>query len=95
MEDINVILKNKIDSYNYRVEDNLLAPSELTVTITLNEYRKLVSDSATRIEAIEKANNEKYKAKREVEELKEELTKLKTELYDLTKNNSVIEEGVE
>lgn len=94
MEDINVILNNKIDKYGYRVEDNLLAPSELTVTITLNEYRNLVSRCATREEAIEKANNERYKATSEVEELKKELTKLKTELYDLTKDNRDIEEGV-
>ncbi len=89
---LDVILKEKMDDYGFK-HDNLLAPSELTVTITLNEYRDLVSKCATREEAIKKANDERRKATSEVEELTRELAKLKTEIYDLTKNSSDMLEG--
>lgn len=69
-------------------EDNFVANQELTITITLNEYRDLVSKGAVSQSKIDKSQSEKYEAQRENEELKKELCLLKEELYDLTKNKS-------
>lgn len=92
MTEINAILQAKMkESYNYSTEENLLAPSELTVTITLNEYRKLVTSDATKEQAIREAREERYKAEKERDNLKTEVTKLKTELYDLTKSKETKE----
>lgn len=92
MTEINAILQSKMEErYSYSNEENLLAPSELTVTITLYEYRKLISSNATKEQAISEAREARYKAERERDNLKNEVTKLKTELYDLTKNKETEE----
>lgn len=92
MTEINAILQAKMEErYGYSTEENLLAPSELTVTITLNEYRKLITSNATKEQAIKEAKEERYKAERERDNLKNEVTKLKTELYDLTKSKETKE----
>lgn len=85
-----VILDRKIDRYNFE-DDNFLASGELTVTITLSEYRKLVKDCATAQSRIDKANEDKYKRDAENDALKEENSKLKAELYELTKANEVVD----
>lgn len=84
-----VILDRKIDRYNFE-DDNFLASGELTVTITLSEYRKLVKDCATAQVRIDKANEDKYKRDAENDALREENSKLKAELYELTKANEVV-----
>lgn len=85
-----VILDKKIDKYSF--EDNdFLASGELTVTITLSEYRKLVKDCATAQVRIDKANEDKYKRDAENTALREENSKLKAELYELTKANEVVD----
>lgn len=81
---LNVILKEKFDSYSNNF-NNYVAPSELTVTITLNEYRELVGQVATKNEFIDKAKSAQYEAERKVATLKEENAKLKAELYEVTK----------
>ena len=47
---MNSVLEEKMDAYSKNL-DNFTAPQELTVTITLNEYRHLVSAVATAIQA--------------------------------------------
>lgn len=92
MTEINAILQAKMDErYSYSTEETLLAPSELTVTITLYEYRKLVVSNAIKEQAINEAKEARYKAERERDNLKNEVAKLKTELYDLTKNKETEE----
>lgn len=53
----NVVLDKKLDGYSVNL-DNFRSPNELMVTITLNEYRKLVSKIAISDSRIENANNQ-------------------------------------
>lgn len=82
---INVILKEKMDSYSFSKE-NLVAPSEITVTITLSEYRELVRKSAIMDNAIDKIRLEKFEAEKIAETLKKENAALKMELYEKSKD---------
>lgn len=69
---------------NYGSSDNnFVANQEITLTITLNEYRNLVEADAKTRNSIDKANSEKYKAQSENEKLKKEICELKDRLYDL------------
>lgn len=79
----NVVLEKKMDCYNNNNLDNFTAPQELTVTITLHEYRKLVEEVATKKHDIDKANQDKYERDCENRKLKEEVAKLKEEIYNL------------
>ena len=80
--DNNKILDKKTDSYSTDW-DNFIAPAEITVTITLNEYRKLVRNDATRDQAIGKANEDKFERERLIKAVTEENARLKGENYDL------------
>ncbi len=79
----NVVLEKKMDCYNNNNLDNFTAPQELTVTVTLHEYRKLVEEVATKKQDIDKANQDKYERDNENKKLKEEVAKLKEEIYNL------------
>ena len=68
-------------------EDNFVANQELTVTITLHEYRKLIQKDAKADEQIDKARSSMWKAERELDEIKKENEKLKTKIYDLQNPN--------
>lgn len=66
-------------------EDNFVATGEITVTITLSEYRSLVKEKATKDAEIQELRNSKYSAdeqtkaaKAEIAELKEQIVKLKS-----------------
>lgn len=85
-----VILDKKIDKYDYKSED-FLASGELTVTITLSEYRKLVKDCATAQTRIDKAESDRYERNSENNQLKEENNRLKAELYELKKASEMID----
>ena len=82
-----VILDKKLDNYGSNNND-FLASGELTVTITLEEYRKLVRDCATRDYCINEAEKDKYTRDHENEELRKENAELKAELYELQKQAS-------
>ena len=82
MENNNKIFEKKTESYNTNW-DNFVVPNELTVTITLNEYRQLVSNDATRKQAIDAANNDKYIRENQIKDLTAANDKLKGENYDL------------
>ena len=74
------------DLAGYRVNDeNFVGVGEITVTITLKEYRSLVGIAAT-VEQIKSAATDRaMKAESENRELKNENAKLKQENYDLQK----------
>lgn len=85
MENVNVcetILGKKLDDYAFD-KNNFVAASELTVTITLSEYRSLVAANATRKADVDKANIDKYERENENKRLKEEVSRLKAEIYEL------------
>ena len=84
-----VLLDKKLDRYGFENND-FLASGELTVTITLSEYRKLVKDVATAQARIDKAEEDRYERNRENERLTEENNKLKAELYEMQKASEVL-----
>lgn len=89
-----VLLDKKLDRYGFDNND-FLAAGELTVTITLGEYRKLVKDVATAQARIDKAEADRYDRNRENERLTEENSKLKAELYEMQKASEVIDKSEE
>ena len=86
-----VILDKKMDGYSFEKKD-FVASGEITVTITLGEYRKLIADNATAQQRIDKADEDKYSRNAENEALKKENAELKAELYELKKASEVIED---
>ena len=92
---MNEILQKKIGNYNLK-DDNFIAPGEITVRITLNEYRTLVANDATRKQAVDKANEDKFARETEIKAVKEENARLKGENYDLkTRIGDLIEQLAE
>lgn len=89
-----VLLDKKLDSYGFDKTD-FLAAGELTVTITLGEYRKLVKDVATAQARIDKAEADRYERNSENTRLTEENNRLKAELYEMQKASEVIDKDEE
>lgn len=82
---INAIAEKKLDRYDDRSLNNFLAAEELSVTITLSEYRDLVKKVSISDSEIEKAKQSRWEAERKCKELEEEVSNLKVKLYELTK----------
>lgn len=78
------IQEKKIGDYGKNLND-FIAAQELTVTITLNEYRALVTKAATAQSQIDQANKDKYTREQEIKTQKEANEKLKAENYELQK----------
>lgn len=76
----NKVWDKKFEGYGRSECDNFLAPSELTVTITLREYRELVGDKAVSEKKISEIKSEKYALEKEVGELKETVAKLREKI---------------
>ena len=84
-ESVNVtstILDKKMESYSWERKD-YVAEGELTITITLAEYRELIASQATKQYDIAKANEDKYKRESENAMLKEEVDSLRARIYEL------------
>ena len=86
------IFKKETD-YNVN-EDNFVGESEITVTITLNEYRHLVSHVATRDKDVKKAEAEALADRIKAQETEKENAELKAELYELKKKIDGLEDMV-
>lgn len=96
MENINiaeVILDKKIESYKFDSR-NFQASGEITVTITLDEYRDLVTKVATSQHDIDKTNNDKWQREKEIKELKKEKEDLLRRIYrsEPDRNNGELDE---
>ncbi|MCI8272876.1 MAG: hypothetical protein HFJ55_02195 [Clostridia bacterium] len=78
------LLKRKIDSYSSKLKD-FQAENELTVEITLNEYRELIEETATADYRIKKAEENKYTREDENKNLKKEKQKLEKQLFEYRK----------
>ena len=72
----------KLESYEWG-KNNFLAGQELTVTITLGEYRDLVSSNATAKQQIDAKIQKVIALEQDLKKLKEEAERLKAENYDL------------
>lgn len=79
----NEVFELKNGGYKTSDVNNYVAPAELTVTITLNEYRELVSTAANTSAKVDEANKDKYKREDEIKKLNEKLNELKLENTDL------------
>ena len=89
----NVVLDKKFDGYMSSSNlHNFIAPQEITVTITISEYRELVQEVATKKADIAKAESDKYERNRKIEELTKENAELKSKLYDLQSNQHNVKE---
>ena len=76
------IQDKKLESYGWQKND-FLAGQELTVTITLGEYRDLVSSNATAKQEIDAVRMKNAALEQDMKKLKEEADRLKAENYDL------------
>jgi hypothetical protein len=65
------------------IKNDFALPGEITVTITLNEYRALVSANAISEKRIYDLNSERYDAQAEANTLKQEREKLVKEIAEL------------
>lgn len=90
----NAIMEKKVGEYNRNLHD-FVGAQELTVTITLNEYRDLLTKVATRQEAIDKANADKRTREQEIKTQKEDNEKLKAENYELQKRVNELREALD
>ena len=77
------VVEKKLD-YSFHSK-NFVVDGELTVTITLSEYRELVASKATKEATIHKAEEDKWKRNEENSRLLGENATLKAELYELKK----------
>ena len=87
----NTILEKKMNDYGTN-NKNFVAPGELTVTITVEEYRDLVSSDATRKSQIDEANADKYERNQKIEKLTKDIEELKVELYGTKKTLDLYKE---
>lgn len=76
------IQKKKLEEYGWEKKD-FLAGQELTVTITLGEYRELVSRSATAKQEISDKVSKVYALEQDLKKAQEQAERLKAENYDL------------
>ena len=64
-------------------EDNFVASQELTVTITLQEYRNLIKASALSHNKYDKLQSEKWEIDRELEKVKNQLGEANSKLAQI------------
>ena len=82
----NPVLQKKIDGYRV---DNFAVPQELTVTVTLSEYRELVANNAVRESKVDEAVQARWKVEKERDNLKTTLTEVKDTLERVRNDLSV------
>lgn len=82
MEDlVQTLMNKKLDNWGSNLND-FKAEKELTVEITLNEYRELIKSKATKETDIEKANKDKYTREEENKKLKKQNKELESKLFE-------------
>ena len=89
-----VIIDKKLDAYGGYDKYNFIAPREVTITITRDEYFDLVSCKATKEYAIKQAENDRYARNQENEKLKKENERLMAEMYELKKQIDELKEQI-
>lgn len=88
------LLEKKVERY-YGSLDDFQSENELTVEITLHEYRELVKQVATKEYDIDKANKDKYSREDENRRLKESNKELTAELLEYKKLYGNLEKNEE
>lgn len=87
-------MSKKLDSWGSNLND-FKAEKELTVEITLNEYRELIKSKATKETDIEKANKDKYTREEENKKLKKQNKELESKLFEYIRKFGDLEEDKE
>ena len=84
---VDVILDKKLENdYSAPANtNNFVAAGEITVSITLNEYRQLIKDNAEASIKYTQAVREKYEAEENLKEANKQIDKLKAENAEITK----------
>ncbi len=90
---IDPILDKKLNGYKSEQTD-FVAQGEITITITLNEYRDLVIKAATREDAIRRAEKGKWEKEKETENLKKQIEALTSSLCELQEKQIQVMEVV-
>ena len=67
------VLEKKLKGYGE--SDNFVAPRELTVTITLNEYRSLVMGKGVSNKTIDELRRQTYKLEQTIRDLVDDLNR--------------------
>ena len=80
--DNDAVQDKKLESYDWEKKD-FLAGQELTVTVTLGEYRELVASKATADQAIQASRDKAAKLEQDLKKAQEQAERLKAENYDL------------
>ena len=76
------IQEKKLETYGWEKKD-FLAGQELTVTITLGEYRELVASKATADQTVQASREKVVKLEQDLKKAQEQEERLKAENYDL------------
>lgn len=71
------VLEKKLNGYGE--SDNFVAPHELTVTITLSEYRSLVMGKGVANKTIDDLRRQVYKLEQTIRDLVDELNRSKND----------------
>ena len=83
---VNHIIQKKFDGYRM---DNFSVPQELTLTVTLSEYRDLVGARAVCDSKVSEAQLARWKVEKERDDLKNSLTQVKDTLEKVRNDLSV------
>lgn len=86
---VDYLVREKIDRYDYDFEKNLKTTGELTVTITLHEYRQLVSDVATAKQRISDAEKDKWAKENLIKSQQAEIDNLNLTIANMVKSKEV------
>lgn len=92
------LLSKKLERGSWRISDttdNFMEQNELTVVITLAEYRQLISDNATNKYKLDEANNEKRDKENENSKLKEKIKGLENTIFEYRKQFGELQESEE
>lgn len=84
---VNPVLQKKLDGYRV---DNFSVPQELTVTVTLSEYRELVTTKAVCDSKVSEAQSARWKVEKERDDLRTSLTEVKDTLERVRNDLSVV-----
>ena len=82
-DDLVSILVDKKNSWGGNIENNFKLPNELTVEITLNEYRELIAVNGVYEKKLDEKQHEVWDKDAEMKKIREENEKLKNKILEL------------
>ena len=91
---IDYMLQKKTEPYSTNLHD-FVAQGEITVTITLSEYRDLVSFKANGDSKINELRSCLFKSEQNARELEEKIKTLQSDIFEKTLKNKIPEKESE